>query len=75
MEYAWKPIGVLLGIEKTQVHPKAGTKKVMFSASAQARACELTSATGVNQQTHESSMSAVSRAFTPPGGRPLWLGW
>jgi len=65
-EYVCESTGVFLTTEKVQPHLKAGAKKVVFSAPA--KDDSHTVVMGVNQETYESSMTAVSCASCTTNG-------
>merc|ERR1712127_840459 len=65
-EYVCESTGVFLTTEKVQGHLKAGAKKVVFSAPA--KDDSHTVVMGVNQETYESSMTAVSCASCTTNG-------
>jgi len=65
-EYVCESTGVFLTTEKVQPHLKAGAKKIVFSAPA--KDDSHTVVMGVNQETYESSMTAVSCASCTTNG-------
>merc|ERR1712039_1014959 len=65
-EYVCESTGVFLTTEKIEPHLKAGAKKVVFSAPA--KDDSHTVVMGVNQETYESSMKAVSCASCTTNG-------
>merc|ERR1712190_441141 len=65
-EYVCESTGVFLTAEKVQPHLKAGAKKVVFSAPA--KDDSHTIVMGVNEDTYESSMTAVSCASCTTNG-------
>merc|ERR1712211_27120 len=65
-DYVCESTGVFLTTEKIQPHLKAGAKKVVFSAPA--KDDSHTVVMGVNQETYESSMTAVSCASCTTNG-------
>merc|ERR1711963_1240249 len=65
-DYVCESTGVFLTTEKVQPHLKAGAKKVVFSAPA--KDDSHTIVMGVNQETYESSMTAVSCASCTTNG-------
>merc|ERR1711963_1180487 len=65
-EYVCESTGVFLTTEKVQPHLKAGAKKVVFSAPA--KDDSHTVVMGVNQETYEPSMQAVSCASCTTNG-------
>merc|ERR1719203_73257 len=65
-EYVCESTGVFLTTEKIAPHLKAGAKKVVFSAPA--KDDSHTVVMGVNQETYESSMTAVSCASCTTNG-------
>jgi len=65
-EYVCESTGVFLTTEKVPPHLKAGAKKVVFSAPA--KDDSHTVVMGVNQETYESSMTAVSCASCTTNG-------
>merc|ERR1719357_1258813 len=65
-EYVCESTGVFLATEKVQPHLKAGAKKVVFSAPA--KDDSHTIVMGVNQDTYEKSMTAVSCASCTTNG-------
>merc|ERR1712066_576305 len=65
-EYVCESTGVFLTTEKIQPHLKAGVKKVVFSAPA--KDDSHTVVMGVNQDTYDSSMTAVSCASCTTNG-------
>merc|ERR1740121_345733 len=65
-EYVCESTGVFLTTEKIAPHLKAGAKKVVFSAPA--KDDSHTVVMGVNQETYESSMKAVSCASCTTNG-------
>merc|ERR1712207_59592 len=65
-EYVCESTGVFLTTEKIQPHLKAGAKKVVFSAPA--KDDSHTVVMGVNQDTYDSSMTAVSCASCTTNG-------
>merc|ERR1719492_325551 len=65
-EYVCESTGVFLTAEKVQPHLKAGAKKIVFSAPA--KDDSHTIVMGVNQETYDSSMTAVSCASCTTNG-------
>merc|ERR1711937_50896 len=65
-EYVCESTGVFLTTEKIEPHLKAGAKKVVFSAPA--KDDSHTVVMGVNQDTYDSSMTAVSCASCTTNG-------
>merc|ERR1711976_485926 len=65
-EYVCESTGVFLTTEKIQPHLKAGAKKLVFSAPA--KDDSHTVVMGVNQDTYDSSMTAVSCASCTTNG-------
>merc|ERR1712039_763049 len=65
-QYVCESTGVFLTTEKVQPHLKAGAKKVVFSAPA--KDDSHTIVMGVNQETYDSSMTAVSCASCTTNG-------
>merc|ERR1719445_675458 len=65
-DYVCESTGVFLTTEKVQPHLKAGAKKVVFSAPA--KDDSHTVVMGVNQETYDSSMTAVSCASCTTNG-------
>merc|ERR1719428_2373154 len=65
-DYVCESTGVFLTTEKVQPHLKAGAKKVVFSAPA--KDDSHTIVMGVNEDTYESSMTAVSCASCTTNG-------
>jgi len=65
-EYVCESTGVFLTTEKVEPHLKAGAKKIVFSAPA--KDDSHTVVMGVNQETYESSMTAVSCASCTTNG-------
>merc|ERR1711963_371819 len=65
-EYVCESTGVFLTAEKVQPHLKAGAKKVVFSAPT--KDDSHTIVMGVNQETYDSSMTAVSCASCTTNG-------